>query len=307
MNKPLVSICTLVYNHESYLRECLEGIMMQRTDFTFELLIHDDASTDGSADIIREYEAKYPDIVKPIYQTENQYSKGVKVSTVFQFPRAKGKYIAMCEGDDYWTDPDKLQKQIDFLEEHEEYSLCVSQYNYEYRNRIEENRNVLGRTIDKEKIIEAGGGFFATASMVYRHNVVIDMPAFVKRAPVGDYYLTLLCLAKGRVYCLEKKTCVYRKDVVGAWSSLQRSEKWYQDFYNKSLMSLNGFNEFTNNEYLLSVNIIKKKIFGNYIRRVAYSNKRKAMRILILNFYKLRLIDLFVIIKRVFLNRMEKN
>ena len=90
---------------------------MQKTDFPFEILIHDDASTDGTADIIREYEAKYPDIIKPIYQTENQYSKGIKVSQVYQFPRAKGKYIALCEGDDYWTDPYKLQKQVDFRSE----------------------------------------------------------------------------------------------------------------------------------------------------------------------------------------------
>lgn len=98
---PLVSICTLVYNHEPYLRECFEGFVMQKTNFAFEVLVHDDASTDNSAAIIREYTAKYPNIFKPIYQTENQYSKGVKVSATYQYPRAKGKYIAICEGDDY--------------------------------------------------------------------------------------------------------------------------------------------------------------------------------------------------------------
>lgn len=125
MQDPLVSICCLVYNHEPYIRECLDGFMMQKTDFPFEVLIHDDASTDKSAEIIREYEEKYPEIIKPIYQTENQYSKGIGVTRVFQFPRAKGKYIALCEGDDYWTDPLKLQKQVDFLEANNEYSLCV--------------------------------------------------------------------------------------------------------------------------------------------------------------------------------------
>ena len=121
---PLVSVCTLAYNHEPYIRECLDGILMQKTNFAFELLIHDDASTDGTADIIREYEAKYPDIIKPIYQTENQYSKGVKINATIQFPRAKGKYIALCEGDDYWTDPLKLQKQVDFMEANPNCSLC---------------------------------------------------------------------------------------------------------------------------------------------------------------------------------------
>lgn len=119
----MVSICCLVYNHEPYLRQCFEGFVMQKTTFPIEILVHDDASTDYSADIIREYTEKYPHLFKPIYQTENQYSKGVKITMTYQIPRAKGKYIAMCEGDDYWTDPMKLQKQVEFLEGHEEYVL----------------------------------------------------------------------------------------------------------------------------------------------------------------------------------------
>ncbi|HHX61228.1 MAG TPA: glycosyltransferase [Epulopiscium sp.] len=102
---PLVSICCLAYNHEKFIRQALDGFIMQESNFPIEVLIHDDASTDDTANIIREYEKKYPEIIKPIYQTENQYSKGVGISVTYNFPRAKGKYIAMCEGDDYWTDP----------------------------------------------------------------------------------------------------------------------------------------------------------------------------------------------------------
>ena len=112
MNKenPLVSIVCESYNHEPYLRKCLDGFVMQKTNFSFEILIHDDASTDKSADIIREYISKYPQLDwKPIFQIENQYSKGISIWTEIQFPRAQGKYIALCEGDDYWTDPYKLQ------------------------------------------------------------------------------------------------------------------------------------------------------------------------------------------------------
>jgi len=124
MNTPLVSIWTLTYNHAPFIRQCIEGVLMQKTTFPFELLIHDDASTDGTADIIREYEARYPDIIKPIYQTENQFSKGGGIYRKFQLPRSQGKYIAICEGDDYWTDPLKLQKQVDFLETHPDYTIC---------------------------------------------------------------------------------------------------------------------------------------------------------------------------------------
>ncbi len=125
MSKPLVSISCITYNHEKYIKQCLDGFLMQKTNFDFEILIHDDASTDKTADIIREYEKKYPDKFRCIYQTENQYSKGVRgIMARFNFPRAQGKYIALCEGDDYWTDPYKLQKQVDFLENNKEYVLC---------------------------------------------------------------------------------------------------------------------------------------------------------------------------------------
>lgn len=126
-DKPLVSISCITYNHAPYIRQCLEGFIMQKTNFAYEILIHDDASTDSTSDIIREYENKYPDIIKPIYETENQYQKGVPIgSAVWNVPRAQGKYIALCEGDDYWTDPNKLQKQVDYMEQHSEIDLCCT-------------------------------------------------------------------------------------------------------------------------------------------------------------------------------------
>lgn len=125
-SKPLVSIDCITYNHEAYISQALDGFLMQKTEFPFEILIHDDLSTDRTADIIREYEKKYPMIIKPIYQTVNQFSKGVEISKKFQFPRAQGKYIAICEGDDYWTDPYKLQKQVEILEANPEYGLVHS-------------------------------------------------------------------------------------------------------------------------------------------------------------------------------------
>lgn len=122
----VVSISCITYNHVPYIRECLDGFLMQECEFSFEVLIHDDASTDGTAEIIREYQEKFPDIIKPVIQKENQYSKGVRsIGTKFNIPRAKGKYIAMCEGDDYWTDPLKLQKQVDFLEANSDYTITV--------------------------------------------------------------------------------------------------------------------------------------------------------------------------------------
>ena len=108
MEETLVSISCITYNQAHFIRQCLDGFLMQKTTFSFEVLIHDDASTDGTTEIIREYESKYPEIIKPLYEKENQWTKGRRGSAVFNYPRAKGKYIALCEGDDYWIDPLKL-------------------------------------------------------------------------------------------------------------------------------------------------------------------------------------------------------
>lgn len=125
-DKPLVSICCITYNHEPYIEDALEGFLIQQTDFPFEILIHDDASTDKTAGIIQEYVREYPNLIKPIYQTENQYSKGKKINPEFNFVRARGDYIAICEGDDYWVDTKKLQKQIDYLTTNPDYVLTFT-------------------------------------------------------------------------------------------------------------------------------------------------------------------------------------
>ena len=124
--EPLVSIRCMVYNHEPYLRQCLDGFVMQRTTFPFEAIVHDDASTDGSAAIIREYAERYPDIIKPIYETENQYWKGTIGKIIRSVRNPNAKYFALCEGDDYWTDPLKLQKQVDALEAHPDCFIAFS-------------------------------------------------------------------------------------------------------------------------------------------------------------------------------------
>lgn len=137
MNEIMVSVCCLSYNHENYIRQCLDGIVMQQTSFRFEVLVHDDASSDKSQQIILEYAQKYPDIIKPILQKENQFSKGKGILGPFLCPKCTGKYVAFCECDDYWTDPLKLQKQVDFLETHKEYIFCCHRFSI-----FEQNYNI---------------------------------------------------------------------------------------------------------------------------------------------------------------------
>lgn len=125
--KPIVSICCITFNHARYIRACLDGFIMQKTNFSFEVLINDDCSTDGTIDILKEYSERYPNIIKPIFHDENQYSKGIRrILATFVYPKVKGKYVALCEGDDYWTDPLKLQKEVDFLESNPDYGLVYT-------------------------------------------------------------------------------------------------------------------------------------------------------------------------------------
>ena len=135
LHKPLVAIKCYTYNHVEYLADALEGFIKQKTNFPFVAIVHDDASTDGTTNIIREYAEKYPDIIKPIYERVNQYSK--KDNSLIRIMEEAiattgAKYIGMCEGDDYWNDPHKLQKQVDFLESHPDVIGCYADVDYIY-------------------------------------------------------------------------------------------------------------------------------------------------------------------------------
>lgn len=221
---PLVSIRCLVYNHEPFLRQCLDGFVMQQTTFPFEAIIHDDASTDGSAAIIREYAEKYPDIIKPIYETENQYSKRDgslrRIMDAAMHPSAK--YIAICEGDDYWIDPLKLQKQVDFLESHKDYMMacCRSmQYSMLTDSFVKDQACYEeSKTVEVEDVIMLGGAFIPTCSIVYRSFVAGDYPEYCRQCHVGDWPLQLLCAIRGKVYYFNNAMCVYRIENKNSWT-----------------------------------------------------------------------------------------
>ena len=120
-----VSILCLAFNHEKYIADAIEGFLKQKTDFAYEIIINEDASTDGTAEIIRQYERRFPDMIHPIYHKQNQYSQGVNINDKFMVPLARGKYVALCDGDDYWIDPYKLQKQYDAMEANPNCRMCL--------------------------------------------------------------------------------------------------------------------------------------------------------------------------------------
>lgn len=236
-DKPLVSVACITYNHEKYIEDAIEGFLIQETDFPFEILIHDDASTDNTANIVREYVEKYPNIIKPIFQKENQYSKGFKMNLEFNFPRAKGKYIALCEGDDYWTDPKKLQIQVVFLEENPDYVITYTAVKAFDENGIIETY-VGGALNDlSEKQLKRASPI-NTLTTCFR-NVITEYPPEFSIAKLGDLTIWSLLGAYGKgKFISEIKPSAYRVHDSGIHSKKSSIEKKYMTFTTHTALML---------------------------------------------------------------------
>lgn len=252
---PLVTIRCITYNHEPYIRQCLEGFVMQKTNFRFEAIVHDDASTDGTAAIIREYAEKYPDIIKPIYEIENQYSKHDGSLDRIMDAHMRGKYIALCEGDDYWIDPLKLQKQVDFLEEHPDYGLIYTNYkifNLKKNSFMQarwESKRLSGEVFDKLLC----GNFIATATVLMKAEAWLQsnkaLQLYAQKWLMGDYPLWLETARNWKIKYLGDMTTVYRKLPESASHSLDF--KKILDFNNSVLAVQTYFAKLTKKEYLI--------------------------------------------------------
>ncbi|WP_404436708.1 glycosyltransferase family 2 protein [Stutzerimonas chloritidismutans] len=231
---PLLSIVCLTYNHAAFLRETLDGFLRQRTDFAFEIIVHDDASTDGTAVIIREYAARYPNVIKPIYQQVNQYRLGVPFSTRL-FGQARGKYIAYCEGDDYWTDPRKLQIQVDFLERHPDYVMTYHDafmFNSQGVVRSPDMQGKYRKDATARELMQARP--ISTLTVCFR-NLVHELPPELHGVEVLDICWWSLLGAHGKGKFIEAiKPAAYRVHEGGIFSmrsSKQRIQMTMHAYY----------------------------------------------------------------------------
>ena len=228
----MVTIRCLTYNHEPYIRQCLEGFVMQKTNFPFEAIVHDDASTDGTAAIIREYAEKYPDIIKPILETENQYSKHDGSLRRILDAHTHGKYVAMCEGDDYWTDPYKLQKQVDFLESHPDFVMCSHRYDryHEEEHRLEKDPDETfeGAVYDLKNLI-GGKWLTQTLTVMYRRSA-LDLKEYETYGMSMDIILLYALLKRGNGYCFPDVMGVYRYHNGGVWSEVSQNQRRLVEF-----------------------------------------------------------------------------
>jgi glycosyltransferase involved in cell wall biosynthesis len=222
---PLVSIICLVFNHARHVEHTLQGFLDQEVDFPVEILIHDDASTDGTADIIREYVLKHPEIIKPVFQTENQYTKGISPES-FLTPRARGRYLAFCEGDDYWTDPQKLQKQVSILERDPNVGLVYTDHSV----YMEDSGTTISSYIDSQfphlqtGIIEPPSGyvfeklllknFVSTLTVVLRRSIFIEareqLVGWLPTKILRDFAYWLEVSRRCHFFYLDDVTAMYR-------------------------------------------------------------------------------------------------
>lgn len=296
--KPLVAIRCITYNQAPYIRQCLDGFIMQRTDFPFVAIVHDDCSTDGTDAIVREYAERYPDIIKPIFETENQYSKrdGSLSKIMANACNETGaKYIALCEGDDYWTDPLKLQKQVTFLEEHPKCGLCYTRATVWDQDNNRE-RGVLGRNQDFLDLLYVD--YIPTCTTIIRIDAFdsyVREIASKKTWQMGDYPLFLYLSYKYSIKYLDDITGVYR-EVISSASHYTDKSKQLQFYYSAHDCKI-YFSKYLNNpklekkiylhsiSSLLTYTIINDLNLEGYIIKDIFEYKRYNIKVLTLCFF----------------------
>ncbi|ENJ7583688.1 glycosyltransferase [Providencia rettgeri] len=278
-DKVYISCVCIAYNHENYIRDALDSILAQKTEYRFELIIHDDKSTDNTREIILEYKEKFPNIIKLILQEENQYSKCPRIIPL-TVPYLDGNYVTICEGDDFWIDQYKLQKQIKELISNPNVNLVITQALSLYPDETTEKFCNLGSTKRyisfADCILGPKKDFYPTATFFFKKNIIVSLPDwFYTIAPVGDYYIQLFASYNNGCIYLPDITSIYRRDSIGSWSQSLNFNKIISDRKNRI-----NCNKFISNQLQLNkleksaLNkkscIYKKDIALSYLRQKKY-------------------------------------
>lgn len=245
IGSPVVSIICPVYNHGKYIAQTLDGFVTQKTDFPFEIIVHDDASTDNTVVVLKEYEIKYPGLFSNIYQKENQFSKSIHNGSKTTFAKARGKYLTLCEGDDFWNDSYKLQKQVDFLEKNPGYVGCF--HNVEERYENDDNKaSFLYCDYPESRDLSFGDLSFSntipTCSVVFRSKLFEKFPDWFYQLKIGDWPLHLLNAQFGNYWYLPKIMAVHRIHTQSYWTLQgdQRNKQYLLEAYD---IMIEGFSD----------------------------------------------------------------
>lgn len=283
-SSPLVSIVCLTYNEEEFVRDTLDSFLAQETNFPYEVLVYDDASQDKTPDILYEYANKYPDIIRLTLYPENNFKKGLGFLGLREgFIEARGQYIAYCEGDDYWCDSQKLQKQVDFLETHPGFEVCA--HETLIRNDFDKREDgiLFSRTkvnlfIDRTKrhIYHLDdtftGNIFHISSMMFRR-IDFHWPEWICQIKAMDMVCFMLLAEKGDIYVLPDIMSVYRHNQKSITSSNAEFQNQIS-FNDASIEILEKMDEYWNGKYSHSI----KKIIAGYYTNSMFCYLSKGMR-----------------------------
>lgn len=269
--RPMVSIWCQTYNHADYIKDAMDGFLMQQVTFSYEIVIHDDASTDGTTEILKAYKNKYPNVIRLICQEKNIYGDKNRIEILDEIRKRElhGKYVAYCEGDDYWTDPYKLQKQVDYMETHEDCAMIT--HNAIRRNCKTMQDEVINKdyplgSVGIKEVLYQSPIMLPTASIMVR-NETIYLSDFFKECGVGDYPLKLNALSKGYIYYSDEVMSVYRYLATGSWTSSRIEDyKFHIMHCLKMIDFLDKYNEYTKKEYekyiIVQINRYANEILG---------------------------------------------
>jgi len=267
---PLVSVLCPTYKHVQYIRKCLDSILSQETSFRVEVIVRDDASTDGTTEILREYQTAYPDLVKCIFETENQYVKGIRALPVL-VRHATGKYVALCEGDDYWCDNDKLEQQVAMLEQNPNCFMCAA------KTRIEEEGKTDAPSVIFHGLPQEFLSFEDLFSRCYLHTSTYVMLSYrdvfdrwEKHIRLSDTALHLIYSDLGPVVFLPKVVSVYRITGEGVWSRLTEEQKLKEE--------LDLYKSFYRHFHLKYKKRFFRLLIEQYLRAIKISHKRYRWR-----------------------------
>lgn len=284
IGKPLVSVLIQTYQHANFIKQCLDGILMQQTNFPFEIILGEDESTDGTREICKAYSEKYPDKINLFLRSRKDviYINGNptgRYNFIENLKAAQGKYIALCEGDDYWTDPLKLQKQVDFLEVNPEYGICFHESEviwddaYENKQSIKLNSEFYWNRMEPEKSVYTitdvfNGPFMATASVIFRKKDPVDFPDWFFKAASGDITLYALILNDNKIKFINEIMCAYR-----------RHEGGITKFHRSSYIILNRIETLINLNFHFKNKYIKQieQATNAYLNDLNYLNPKEMM------------------------------
>lgn len=282
MNLPIVSVIMITYGHEKHIEQAILSILEQQCDFDFELIISNDCSPDNTNSIVNTIIDSHPksNLIK---YTNHKTNLGSMNNFVWTLQQAKGTYIAICEGDDYWTDSLKLQKQVNFFKEKPEMVFCFhgaktidsnSKYGVYYKSDFFKNKEI----VPEKYFVEKGGAGYCTASALFKKEIINDLPNYFKKCFVGDFPLALIAISQGEIGYLDDEMAVYRIMGDGSWSTLDSNIIFKEKKIQNSFITINEFNEFTNYKYNSIAKNLKSLCSYQFLYSYFSTNKSKQNR-----------------------------